>query len=96
MAESAANDADHWRRFRRLMWIMLGVTVTAVGLSLAWLISVGAPMKLHFLIAVGLGVTFSLLLTGALMGLVFVSSRSGHDEAAHTRPQDRDEPPTRP
>lgn len=92
MAESASSTPDHWRRFRRLMLIMLGITIVAVGLSIAWLVGVGAPMRLHFLIAVGLGVTFSLLLTGALMGLVFVSARSGHDEAAYSQPPG-DEPP---
>lgn len=92
MAETAPDGVDPWRRFRRLMAWMLVVTVVAVGLSLAWLIAVGAPMKLHFLIAVGLGVGLSLLLTAALMGLVFVSARSGHDDAAHTPPP-RDEPP---
>ena len=75
------------------MLIMLGITIVAVVLSIAWLIAVGAPMRLHFLIAVGLGVAFSLLLTGALMGLVFVSARSGHDEAAHSQPPGRDLPP---
>jgi hypothetical protein len=36
-------------------------------------------MRWELLLAVSVGVAGTLLLTGALMGLVFVSNRSGHD-----------------
>jgi hypothetical protein len=76
--------ADHWRRFRRLMLLMTVVAFTAAGLAI-WQMRVdGVPFRLHFVIALGGGIILSLLLAGALMGLAFVSNRSGHDEAVAT------------
>ena len=71
---------DHWRRFRRLMLLM---TLAAVGTAAVaiWQMRVdGLPFRLHFMIAMGGGIVLALLLAGALMGLAFVSNRSGHDE----------------
>jgi hypothetical protein len=39
-------------------------------------------LQVHMMIATALGVALSVLLAGALMTLVFLSSRSGHDEQA--------------
>lgn len=71
----------HWRRFRRLMAFMAGVATLAVGGSLWALQRDGVVLHLQFVIAMGLGITVSLLLAGALMGLVFLSANSGHDDA---------------
>ena len=38
-------------------------------------------VSVHFYIAVALGIGFTMLLTSALMGLVFLSSGTGHDES---------------
>lgn len=38
-------------------------------------------VSIHFYIATGLGVAFTIMLGGALMGLAFLSSGTGHDEA---------------
>lgn len=73
--------ADHWRRFRRLMLLMSLVAFGAVGLAIWRMRADGVPFHLHFIIAMTGGIVFSLLLAGALMGLAFVSNRSGHDEA---------------
>jgi len=73
--------AGHWRRFRRLMAFMLLIAALAVGSALWALHRDGVVMHLHFVIAMGLGITLSLLLAGALMGLVFLSANSGHDDA---------------
>lgn len=76
--------ADHWRRFRRLMLLMTVVAFGTAGLAI-WRMRVdGVPFHLHFVIAMGGGIVLSLLLAGALMGLVFVSNRSGHDDAVTT------------
>ena len=40
-------------------------------------------MSPHFFIAVALGIGFSMMLTSALMGLVFLSNGTGHDESIH-------------
>jgi hypothetical protein len=73
--------ADHWRRFRRLMLVMTLVAIGVAGLAI-WQMRVdGVPLRLHFMIAMGGGIILSLLLAGALMGLAFVSNRSGHDDS---------------
>lgn len=74
------NDGDHWRRFRRLMALMTVVALATAGFAI-WRMRVdGVPFHLHFIIAMGGGIFIALLLAGALMGLAFVSNRSGHDE----------------
>lgn len=78
--ESALSAAR--RRYRKLMLAMLGITFALIGISMAWLAATGTPMHLHFVLAVSLGIFFSLMLGAALMGLVFFSNASGADEAA--------------
>ena len=73
--------ADHWRRFRRLMLLMLVLGVGSAAAAVAWALHDGVPFHLHFVLAMGGGIVLSLLLAGALMGLVFVSNASGHDAA---------------
>jgi len=81
MDERGFDSRQHWRRFRRLMLVMLTLAVVAVGTALAVMHRDGVVLHLHFVIAMGLGITLSLLLAGALMGLVFLSANSGHDDA---------------
>lgn len=70
-----------WARYRRLMWWMALVAATAVvGALVALRIMVG-PIPIHMLIATVLGIFFAVMLMAALMGLVFLSSGTGHDEA---------------
>jgi hypothetical protein len=51
-------------------------------------------VSVHFFIATALGVGFAMLLTAALMGLVFLSSGTGHDESVDDRLADQ--PPAGP
>ena len=46
-------------------------------------------VSVHFYIAVAIGISFAMLLMAALMGLVFLSSGSGHDESV-IDPTDKD------
>lgn len=73
--------AAHWRRFRRLMLLMLVLGVGSAAAAVAWALHDGVPFHLHFVLAMGGGIILSLLLAGALMGLVFLSNASGHDAA---------------
>jgi hypothetical protein len=79
-----------WRRYRRLMgWMTLAsACVVVVGLGALYLV-IGAMPLLGTLFAAG-GIFFSVLLAAALMGLVFLSSGSGHDDAIDdpTRPEE--------
>lgn len=69
-------------RFRRLMkWMALfAIAVAAIAVLLVMQGEDGAPV--HMLIATALGAGLSVLLAGALMSLVFLSNRSGHDDEA--------------
>lgn len=70
-----------WARYRRLMRFMLLLTIGVVALALALLYKQGSAATVHFYIATALGIGFTMLLTGGLMGLVFLSSGTGHDES---------------
>ena len=71
-----------WARYRRLMRWMALVAVVAAALALSYLSASGVPMRLHMVIATIAGVGFSVLIGTALMGLVFLSNRTGHDADA--------------
>ena len=75
------NAAYAWARFRRLMWLMLGVTITMVIASMVVLYRQNGLVSIHFYIATALGIGFAMLLMSALMGLVFLSSGTGHDDS---------------
>ena len=73
--------AHAWARYKRLMRWMFGFTAAVVAIALtAVYLRVGVA-SVHLYIATGLGVGFAVLLTSALMGLVFLSSGTGHDES---------------
>ena len=70
-----------WARYRRVMrWMML-VTVTMVIGALVALYRTNGLVSVHVYIATALGIGFTMLLMSALMGLVFLSSGTGHDES---------------
>ena len=69
--------AHYWRLMRIMAWLTLGVIVIALG-ALYWM---GALVSIHFVIATVLGVGAAMLLMSLLMGLVFLSSGTGHDES---------------
>jgi hypothetical protein len=68
-----------WARYKRLMWWMtLASLLTTVGGLLSLRIFWG-PMPVLAQIFVAGGIFFTVLLAAALMGLVFLSSGTGHD-----------------
>lgn len=71
-----------WGRYKALMRWMGIAALVAVVVSLAALrYLVGPGVSIHMMIATSAGVGISVLLAAALMGLVFLSSGSGHDDA---------------
>jgi hypothetical protein len=80
-----------WGRYRRLMiWMALASLVTTVAaLAILWMANGALPLP--FLVFTAGGIFFSVLLAAALMGLVFLSSGSGHDEHIQDYSEDDDE-----
>lgn len=70
-----------WARYKRLMKVMGILTTLIVVACMTLLWRQGAMISIHFYIATGLGIGAAMMLTAALMGLVFLSSGTGHDEA---------------
>jgi hypothetical protein len=64
-------------RFMSLMSLLAAAGAVAL---VAW---GSEEWRVHMLIATALGVGLSVLLAAALMGLIFMSSSSGHDEQAN-------------
>lgn len=70
-----------WARYRRVMrWMML-VTVTMVIGAMVALYRSNGLVSPHVYIATALAVGFAMLLMSALMGLVFLSHGTGHDDS---------------
>lgn len=80
-----------WARYKRIMRLMLLITIGVVAVAIALLYDSDGAASVHFYIATALGIGFTMLLTGALMGLVFLSHGTGHDEAVDNRLPDSDE-----
>ena len=88
--QSLERAAGAWERYKRMMKWMLLAAAVAVVLALLYLKMVGAPMAISLVIATVAGVGLSVLLGTGLMGLVFLSNASGHDDEATGRGPDDD------
>lgn len=77
-------------RYKRLMRFMVAVTLFVVLVALVGLYLYLGPVSWHFYLATGLGIGFAMLLMSALMGLVFMSSGTGHDASVIDPTRDRD------
>jgi hypothetical protein len=65
-----------------MKWMALASAVAAA-LAVAYLKATSEAMPWQMVLATIAGVGLSVMLGTALMGLVFLSDRSGHDEGAH-------------
>lgn len=83
--------AHAWARYKRLMRWMFGFTIAVVIVALALVYRHTGMVSVHFFIATALGIGFAMLLMSALMGLVFLSSGTGHDESV-ANPDADDQP----
>lgn len=88
--DDPANAAFAWARWKRMMLLMAGITAITVAIVLGYLWFVVSDVSIHFYIAAGLGVAASMLLMSALMGLVFMSNGTGHDNSVVDPRSDND------
>ncbi len=79
-----------WDRYWRLMrWMVLASAIAAVA-SLYILYRMTGPLPIPMIIATGVGVFASVTLAAGLMGLVFLSNGSGHDDSVSDPFEDLD------
>jgi hypothetical protein len=71
-----------WLHYRKTMRWMLLASIAAALLAIFYLWVTGTEMRIHLVIATMAGVFLSVLLGTGLMGLLFASNMSGHDDAA--------------
>jgi hypothetical protein len=79
--DDPATAALAWARFRRFVKAWSLFTLAVVAAVLGWLMASRGFESVHLYLAMAIGVGVTMALGGALMGLAFVSSGSGHDEA---------------
>lgn len=90
--DDPATAAHAWARYRRLMRFMMMITALMVMGSFVALYRENGLVSAHLYIAAALGIGFSMLLMSALMGLVFLSNGTGHDDViAEPKAGDSDE-----
>lgn len=69
-----------WGRFRRIMAWMVCAAAACSALTIAVMAHLQGPLRLVTMFAILGGVGGSVAMAGALMGLAFMSSGTGHDE----------------
>lgn len=82
-----------WRRYRRLMLWMATVALLTTTIALTVLRLRNPDASVHLYIAAAAGIFLSVLLGTALMGLVFLSAGTGHDESIEDRLEDERQKP---
>ena len=73
-----------WARFRNLLAWMTAAGAACSAMIIVVMASLQGPLHIVTMLAVLGGVGGSITMAGALMGLVFLSSGSGHDEDVET------------
>jgi len=79
--DDPATAAHAWAHYRKLMKLTGWVAALVVAAVWGYFYATVGMISIHFYIATGLGIAFTIMLGGALMGLAFLSSGTGHDEA---------------
>lgn len=79
------NAAHAWAHYRKIMRLLMMVTVVTVLIALGLVYAYNGMVSIHLYIAVAIGVSFTMLLGGGLMGLAFLSAGTGHDESVDNR-----------
>lgn len=77
-----------WAHYRRMLRLAGDVSLGVIALVWLYLYHVFGLVSIHLYIATALGIGATIMLMAALMGLVFLSNASGHDEAIEDRIDD--------
>jgi len=77
------------RRFKTAMAWMALLSLVVAAIAVMLVTRGDAAIRIHVVVATGLGVFFTVLLGTGLMILTFLSAQSGHDEQASHFKEDR-------
>ena len=83
--------AHAWARYRQIMKWLFAATGLTVAIAVGLLFAYNGMISVHFYIAVAMGISLTMLLGGGLMGLVFLSNGTGHDESVDNQMPESDE-----
>ncbi|MEI9927165.1 MAG: hypothetical protein WDN44_04885 [Sphingomonas sp.] len=86
--DDPAYAAFAWGRFRAILGWMAAVAGVVAALSVAILWAWLGWMQFSMALATAAGVFFTIMMAAALMGLMFLSSGTGHDEQIEDRVKD--------
>ncbi len=73
--------ARAWAHYRRMLRWTADLALAVIGVVWVWLYHEFGFVSIHLYIASALGLGLTIMLLGALMGLMFVSHNSGHDDS---------------
>jgi hypothetical protein len=93
--DEPSNAAHAWRRYRRILTGMAAFSFVLIAVVFGVVYALGAVVSIPMLIAAAIGTFLTVMLMCALMGLVFLSSGTGHDESVADPLNDEDESPGR-
>lgn len=79
------------QRFVKIMRVAAAFSIVIAALAVALVARGQAELHIHMLIATALGIGLTVLLGTALMTLIFLSNKSGHDAEAGAARSERDE-----
>lgn len=79
--DDPATSAHAWGRYRRQLRITAWLTLGIEAVVLPLLYAIYGPVSVHLYIGMALAIALTMFLVSALMGLVFLSSGTGHDGA---------------
>ncbi|WP_226016216.1 hypothetical protein [Novosphingobium sp. FKTRR1] len=80
--------APIWAHYRRMLRLAGDVSLGVIGIVWVYLYHLFGLVSIHLYIATALGIGATIMLMAALMGLVFLSNASGHDDAIEDRLED--------
>ena len=80
------------QRFWRIFRLLAVLSIVIAGIAVALVTAGAGEVHASLIIATALGVGLTVLLGSGLMVLMFLSSESGHDEAAGGSSSDKEDP----
>jgi hypothetical protein len=83
--DDRAHAAFAWARFRQILAAMAATGLAVALFVLAYLWWTSGPLPWLFMLVTTIGIWMTVMMAALLMGLMFLSSGTGHDHAVEDR-----------